>query len=375
MKYIILFFLGITFLLSSCSPYAAQSDVIIQQGGSQNIIENITYNNITNITSFNITNITSYNITNITTNNITNISSYNANLSIFRNGSFFNNITELNFIGRGWLLQDNGTRLNLTNQGLEVKDEGTTVTNTTAINFIGSSVSAVQNGNQVDVTVTSSGGSTEPVTYWNYSRRNAYISVLGTGAAFGTIGDSATITGTGSTPTINRSAGLQQNIVTPTTTPFIASVSGNTIWDRDFNTFMKVSWRRVEITNGSRIFVGLTTNTMANQLLNDQPTGDYIGIMASNTRWTNYAIVSSNGTNVFSFNTTLAFTNADVMNATININTTGCSVIFNNVETIVSPSSGCPRTAQALRYGIALSNTTVGAQNIRVSRIFISAER
>lgn len=338
MKYIILFFLGITLLLSSCTPYAAQSDVIIQQGGSQNIIENITYNNITNITSFNITNITSYNITNITTNNITNISSYNANLSLLKDQSFVANVTE--------------------------------------INFIGSSVSIANNGNgTANITITSSGGN-DIDPYWSYQRRNAYISVLGTGAAFGVIGDSATITGTGSTPTINLSAGLQQNIVgVATTSSGALGVTGNKIWQRDFSPYFRTSWRSVEVTNASRIFVGLTTNTLVNQLANDQPTGDYIGVVGSNTRWTNYAIVSSNGTNVWSLNTSLAYNNADVMNITINLNLSGCSVFFNNVEYTVTSSSGCPRTTQTLGYTVAKINTTAGVQNIRVSPIFLSAER
>lgn len=132
---------------------------------------------------------------------------------------------------------------------------------------------------------------------------------------------------------------------------------------------------------GSRIFVGITSNTMANSVGSDNPSGSRAGFMIStNLSETEWMLTTKDGS-VESRNTTSMTFNVNTLYDFYLFFPPGGSSLYwriddltNNTTQEGSTSTRLPASGTYMRGGFQLATLTTTARNIRMKKIYIETD-
>lgn len=205
------------------------------------------------------------------------------------------------------------------------------------------------------------------------------------------LGNSVTSTGTISHPTADNTYGWMANFAGAVSAGATAGTGNNAvIWRRGASSanaagfFFKcrfavpdASYNESGASTGARLFVGLTSGTLASMVTADTPTGDYCGfhrvnvnggLTHSNWQFRTRDNVTTNGAD-----TGLAFTVQNVYVAYIYC-MAGDSTIYWRIDNITagttaagSTGSNLPRTTINMRSGLHVGTVNAVARNIRMA--------
>ncbi len=215
----------------------------------------------------------------------------------------------------------------------------------------------------------------------------------------GSIGNTVTSTGTLSHPTPVPEYGYMTNFASAATTNATAGTGTNgTIFVRTttatdaagFFYYARLAltdstYDQTTATTGSRIFVGLTNQTMAAMVGADNPTGTYCGFMRRSVNGaaqdTNWQFVTKDGTTLNAIDTTLVFAAQKVYDYYIFCPPGGAYVgwridnVTDGTTQEGSTTSNLPTADTYLRAGFQLATINATARNIRMQRVYIESDR
>lgn len=145
------------------------------------------------------------------------------------------------------------------------------------------------------------------------------------------------------------------------------------------------SYDQTGASTGSRIFVGLTNQTMATSAGADNPTGTYCGFFRRHVNGaaqdTNWQFVTKDGTTLNVIDTTLTFAAQKVYDYYIFCPPGGASIGW-RVDNVTdgttqqgTTTSNLPTADTYLRAGFQLATVNATARNIRMQRVYIESDR
>jgi hypothetical protein len=133
---------------------------------------------------------------------------------------------------------------------------------------------------------------------------------------------------------------------------------------------------------GSRIWVGLSSQTTATMTNADNPAGDYNGFQYSTNRGdANWQFITKNNVTQNVVNTTLAFTAQKVYDFYVYTAPQGTTVYWrvdnltDGTTQVGSTATNLPTTTTAMRAGAGIQTLTTTARNIRVNKQYVEADR
>jgi hypothetical protein len=145
------------------------------------------------------------------------------------------------------------------------------------------------------------------------------------------------------------------------------------------------SYNQTTTSTGSRIFVGLTNQTMATSVGADNPTGTYCGFFrrhvngaAQDSTW---QFVTKDGTTLNTINTGLSFAAQKVYDFYIFCPPGGAYIgwridnVSNDLTEQGTTTNNLPTADTYLRAGFQLATVNAVARNIRMQRVYIESDR
>lgn len=233
----------------------------------------------------------------------------------------------------------------------------------------------------------------------SFFQNNIIIVAPGSATTLTTIGCTLTSTGTISHPAITEAYGNMANIATAATTNATAgtgvsstiflrgSLSGgaNGFFYSARLAFPDASYDQTTTTTGSRIFVGLTNQTMATSVGSDNPAGNYCGFFRRHVNAaaqdTNWQFATKDGTTLNLSDTGLVFTAGKLYDFYIFCAPTG-NTIFWRIDNVTdnttaegSTSNNLPGNTQLMRAGYQLATINAVARNTMMQRIYVETDR
>jgi len=233
----------------------------------------------------------------------------------------------------------------------------------------------------------------------SFFQNNIVIISASASTALSTLGTAVTSAGTISHPTVTEAYGAVANIVSgatanatcgtgTTNTIFLrGSVSGgaNGFFYAARLAFPDASYDQTTTTTGSRIFVGLTNQTMAVSVGSDNPTGHFCGFFRRHVNGaaqdTNWQFATKDGTTLSLADTGLAFTAGKLYDFYIFCAPTGNTVywrvdnVSDNTTAEGSTSNTLPGNTQLMRAGYQLATINAVARNTMMQRIYVETDR
>ena len=227
------------------------------------------------------------------------------------------------------------------------------------------------------------------------------ITIINTNAtnSITSIGNTVTSVGTISHPTHNERYGYMTNFMTAATAGTTAGTGNSTLlWTRGTipnasNGFFFSARVGLPDSNyngntgstGSRIFIGLTNQTMAVSVASDNPAGHYCGFFRRNSgvgiKDSNWQFVTKNQVSLDIIDTGLQFQADTVYDVYIFCPLNGTEIFWriDNVVTMASvegsTSTFLPDTNIWLRAGIQIQTIDAISRNIRMQRIYVESDR
>jgi hypothetical protein len=205
------------------------------------------------------------------------------------------------------------------------------------------------------------------------------------------IGNSVTSAGTLSHPAADNTYGWMTNFATAAAINSTAGTGNNaTIWRRGASSanaagFFLVcrlglpdaSYNETGASTGARVWVGLTSGTVASMVTSDTPAGDYCGFhrchVNGGQQHTNWRFKMRDNVTTSDADTGLVFTAQNVYVAYIYC-MAGDSTIYWRIDNITagttaagSTSSNAPRTTINMRAGLQVGTVNATARNIRMA--------
>ncbi len=290
-------------------------------------------------------------------------------------------------IGTGWdvglSIQSGGIKLT------EIADPGTPAANDLL-------VYASDFGGRTMLKVKSSSGvqySLQPSLFEN----NVAMISPNTTTSVSTIGTAVTSTGTLSHPAATEATGFMTNFVsgavagntagtgTAATNFFRGSTAGANGWFFFARLYFPDSLASyAHLTTGSRIFVGLTNQTMATAVGADNPVGHRAGfslVPARDTTAFNWKFSTKDNTTESVADLGVAFAASKVYDFYIYVAPQGSTIYYrldnltDSVTTNGSTSSNLPGTTTALRAGFQIATLNAVAKNVRMQRVYVGTDR
>ena len=233
----------------------------------------------------------------------------------------------------------------------------------------------------------------------SFFQNNIVIISAGASTALSTVGTAVTSVGTISHPIVTEAYGVGANIVTGTTANATAGTgTTNTLFLRGSISggasgffyvarlaFPDASYDQTAATTGSRIFVGLTSQTLAVTAGSDNPAGHYCGFFRRHVNAaaqdTNWQFATKNGTTLSLADTGLVFTAGKIYDFYIFCAPVGNTIywrvdnINDNTTTEGSTSTTLPGNTQLMRAGYQLATINAVARNTMMQRIYIETDR
>lgn len=221
----------------------------------------------------------------------------------------------------------------------------------------------------------------------------------GTTTTLQVLGNTVISVGTISHPAATQQYGYMANIVTLGTALGTAG-TGNyaTLWQRgdivgQANGFFFVarvafpdlSYNQTGVDTGTRIFVGLTSGTMAASVGIDNPAGNHIGFQRCHTdagrQDTNWQLMTKDNTTQAVIDTTLPFLAEKIYDCYLFCPPAG-EIIYWRIDNITdgttkegSVINNLPLANTLLRAGLQLQSVDAVARNIRMQRVYTEADR
>jgi hypothetical protein len=251
-------------------------------------------------------------------------------------------------------------------------------------------------GGRTMVKVKSSSGvqySLQPSLFENYT---AIISP-NTTTSVTTMGTAVTSVGTLSHPAATEAAGFMTNFVSGATIGNTAGTGtaattffrGSTAGANGFFFFARLFFpdttaSYAHLTTGSRIFVGLTNQTMAVSVGADNPVGHRAGfslVPARDTTAFNWKFSTKDNTTESVADLGVAFAASKVYDFYVYMAPQGGTVFYrldnltDSVTTNGSTSSNLPGTTTAMRAGFQIATLNAVAKNVRMQRVYIGTDR
>jgi hypothetical protein len=290
-------------------------------------------------------------------------------------------------IGSGWdvglSIQSGGIRLT------EIADPATPAADTLLLY-------ASDFGGRTMVKVKSSSGvqySLQPSLFEN----NVAIIAPNTTTSVTTLGTNVTNTGTLSHPAATEAVGYMTNFASGAVIGNTAGTgTGNTNFFRGstsgangFFFFARLQFpdalaNYANTTTGSRIFVGLTNQTMATSVGSDDPAGHRAGfslVPARDTPSFNWKFSTKDNTTQSVADLGVAFAVSKVYDFYIYVAPQGGTIYYrldnltDNVTTNGSTSSNLPGGSTALRAGFQIATLNAVAKNVRMQRVYVGTDR
>jgi hypothetical protein len=214
----------------------------------------------------------------------------------------------------------------------------------------------------------------------------------------GVIGNSVTSVGTISYPTITQQYGYMANFVSAATAAATAGTGNSAVlWQRGdasgsngffFNArlgFSDASYNESGASTGTRVFVGLTNQTLAASVASDNPAGHYCGFFRRSVNGgatdTNWQFATKNNVTLSLTNTGLVFSAEKVYDFYIFCPPQG-SEIFWRIDNVTdgttaegSTTTNIPGATVFMRAGFQLLTVDAVARNIRMQRVYTESDR
>ena len=180
-----------------------------------------------------------------------------------------------------------------------------------------------------------------------------------------------------STATANATCGVSQAVAPLNTSSGVMSNGGfffvTRLWFPDVNYGSGAT--------GSRIYVGLTSNTMAVSATADNPVGSRIGFaISTNLSETNWMLTTKDGTTETRIDTGMTF-NVNTLYDFYLFTAPSMSEVYwriddlsNNTSVEGSTTNTLPATSTYMRGGFQLCTLTTVARNIRMKKIYIETD-
>ena len=218
-----------------------------------------------------------------------------------------------------------------------------------------------------------------------------------TGSALGTLGNTVTSVGTISHPNPNEAYGYMANFASAATAAATAGTSTNgTLWLRGvidgggffFATriaFPDASYNETGVSTGSRIFLGMTSGTLAAAVGSNAPSGSHAGFQRLHVNGsitdTNWHFFTSNGTSNERVDTGLEFIPGKVYDAYLFCPPTGNVIswridnLTDNLTAEGSTETLLPAADALLRAGVQIQTVNALSRNLRLQRLYIESDR
>lgn len=180
-----------------------------------------------------------------------------------------------------------------------------------------------------------------------------------------------------SAATANATCGTGQTVAPLNTSSGVASNGGfffvSRLWFPDANYGIGAT--------GSRIYVGLTSNTMAASATSDNPAGSRIGFMIStNLSETNWMLTTKNGTTETRVDTGMTF-NVNVLYDFYLFTSPSSSTVYWRIDDLVNNTSvegsttdTLPATSTYMRAGFQLATLSTVGRSIRMKKIYVETD-
>jgi hypothetical protein len=233
----------------------------------------------------------------------------------------------------------------------------------------------------------------------SFFQNNIILIAPGSGTALSTLGNTVTSAGTISHPTLVEAYGNIANIVTAATANATAGTgTASTLFLRGSVpngasgffycarlAFPDASYNQTAATTGTRIFVGLTNQTMALSVGADNPTGHFCGFFRRHVNGaaqdTNWQFATKDGATLSLADTGLAFTAGKLYDFYIFCAPTG-NIVYWRVDNVTdnttaegSTSNNLPGNTQLMRAGYQLATINAVARNTMIQRIYVETDR
>ena len=232
----------------------------------------------------------------------------------------------------------------------------------------------------------------------SFYSNNIYVFLAGSGTTVFTLGDTLTAVGTVSHPTVTELYGRMVNQVTGgaagntsgTGTASLNFLRGSVPGSNGFFfngrcAFPDASYNEAGASTGSRIFVGLTDQTMAVSVGANDPAGNRVGFQRlhvnGSTLDTNWFITVKDGTTQARVDTGIAFTPQKVYDFYLFCQPQGTE-IFWRIDNVTagttaegSVTSQIPLNTAYMRAGLQVQSVNAVTRNIRWQRIYVESDR
>lgn len=233
----------------------------------------------------------------------------------------------------------------------------------------------------------------------SFFQNNIIIVAPGATTSLTTIGSTIASAGTISHPAVVEAYGNIANIVTAATANATAGISTtSTLFLRGSVAngasgfffcarlaFPDASYNQTAATTGSRIFVGMTNQTMATSVGADNPTGHFCGFFRRHVNGaaqdTNWQFATKDGTTLSLADTGLAFTAGKLYDFYIFCAPVGNTIywridnVSDNTTAEGSTSNNLPGNTQLMRAGYQLATINAVARNTMMQRIYVETDR
>jgi hypothetical protein len=219
----------------------------------------------------------------------------------------------------------------------------------------------------------------------------------GSGTSITTIGLIASGTGTISHPTMNETYGYMANFASASSanatagtgtaaTQFLRGISGGGgFFTSQRLMFPDASYNESGATTGTRIFVGLTSDTMVNVTSSDNPSGHLAGFHRCSVNGgltdTNWFFATKDGTNINRINTGIAFAPNKVYDFYSFAAPTSGEITW-RIDNLTDETSAegttsttLPDATTLMRVGFQLRTINALARNVRMQRIYVESDR
>lgn len=281
---------------------------------------------------------------------------------------------------------DEATVISMSNQSIPSPPTGNT------LNFFAKSLSG-----RMALRVQGPSGLVTPLQP-SFFQNNIIMINTNTATTVTSIGDAVTSVGTISHPTVTESYGRMANFACAATAAATCgtgnanlnftrgSVSGsNGFFFNARLAFSDASYNESGASTGSRVFVGLTDQTMATSVGSNNPSGNRIGFsrlhVNASTLDTNWQITSRDGTTEFRVDTGCQFGAQKVYDFYLFCPPQGTEITW-RIDNITDDTSfegtvstNLPLNTQFMRAGFQLQTVNAVARNIRMQRVYIESDR
>lgn len=281
---------------------------------------------------------------------------------------------------------DEATVINMTDQSTPSTPTGST------LNFFAKSLSG-----RMALRVQGPSGLVTPLQP-SFFQNNIIMINTNTTTSVTSIGDAVTSVGTLSHPTVTEAYGRMTNFASAASAGatcgtgnanlnFVrGSVSGaNGFFFNARLAFPDASYNETGASTGSRIFVGMTDQTMATSVGSNNPAGNRFGFsrlhVNASTTDTNWQITSRDGATEFRVDTGCQFDVQKVYDFYFFCAPQGSEIswridnVTDNTSFEGSVTSNLPLNTQIMRAGFQLQTVNATSRNIRMQRVYIESDR